>query len=192
MRIKLIVFFCFTFLVSSNAQNTWVLDPGHSSVQFSVDHLVISEVMGFFNTFKGEMTMVDDDFTTAKLVGEVDAKSISTRNNQRDAHLMSPQFFDATNHGEISFTSKTIKRESENKYRMAGDLTIKGITKPVVFEVLYKGTAKFMGQTKTGIKANTIINRTDFGLKYNSVLETGGAVVGKDVRIILNFELVKR
>jgi len=191
MKLKILLIALFSFLFTSEAQNTWMVDPSHSSVQFAIDHLVISEVTGFFKSFGGKMTMKDDDLATAQLAGLVEVQSIDTQNSQRDGHLKSPEFFDAASHAEISFNSTQIEKQGEGSYQMQGDLTIKGTTKQVLFDVTYRGTAKFMGQTKTGIKATTSIDRTAFGLQYNPLLETGGAVVGKEVRITLNFELVK-
>lgn len=193
MKLKSIILTLAIFhIFNISAQDTWVIDPSHSSVQFAIDHLVISEVTGSFNTFQGNLTMTGDDFTTAKISGEIDVQSVDTKNGQRDGHLKAPDFFDVANHPKIIFESSSIKKVGNNSYSMKGKLTIKGITKEITMEVIYKGTAKFMGQTKTGIKATGTIDRTEFGLKYNSMLEAGGAVVGKEVRITLNFELVKK
>lgn len=191
MKLKILAIVLMSALNTAEAQNTWMVDPSHSSVQFAIDHLVISEVTGFFKSFGGRMTMKEDDLTTAQLKGVVEVQSIDTQNSQRDGHLKSPEFFDAASHTEISFNSTQIEKQGEDSYQMKGNLTIKGITKQVLFEVTYRGTAQFMGQTKTGMKATTAIDRTAFGLQYNPLLETGGAVVGKEVRITLNFELVK-
>ena len=193
MKIKFIILTLVIFpIFNVAAQDKWVVDPSHSSIQFAIDHLVISEVTGSFNTFQGNLTMTGDDFTTAKLSGEIEANSVDTKNGQRDGHLKAPDFFDVANHPKITFESLSIKKVGDTKYSMKGKITIKGITKEITMEVIYKGTAKFMGQTKTGIKATGTIDRTEFGLKYSSMLETGGAVVGKEVEIILNFELVKK
>jgi polyisoprenoid-binding protein YceI len=193
MKIKFIILAIATFnIFNTTAQDNWVIDSSHSSVQFAIDHLVISEVTGSFNSFNGSMTMNADDLTTAKLSGEIDVNSVDTKNGQRDDHLKAPDFFDAAKYPKISFKSTSVSKVKTNTYLMKGDLTIKNVTKPIELEVIYKGTANFMGQTKTGLKATTIINRAHFGLSYHSLLETGGAVVGKEVRITLNFELVKR
>lgn len=173
------------------AQENWIVDKSHSSIQFTVDHLVVSEVTGSFGDFTGSMTMKGDDFSTASFDGEIQVKSITTGNAQRDGHLMAPDFFDAANHPLITFESNSIVK-SGDKYAVKGNLTMKGITKEVMMDVDYKGQVKFMGQTKAGLKATASINRFDYGLNWNSVLETGGAVVGKEVEITLNMELVRK
>ena len=192
MNIKLFAFSFILNILGLSAQDHWVIDKDHSSIQFTVDHIVISEVTGSFNSYSGSLSMKGDDFTTAKLVGEIEVKSIDTKNQQRDGSLKSPEFFDSDNYPKITFVSKSISKSKSDKYVMRGDLTIKNVTKEIELEVNYKGTVKFMGQTKTGIKAYGVINRPDFNLNYNPLLETGGAIIGKEVTIALNFEFAKQ
>jgi len=174
------------------AQDNWIIDKSHSSISFAVDHLVVSEVIGSFNTFSGAMAMNGEDISTAKISGTVEVKSVDTKNSQRDNNLVSSEFFDSATYPEIKFESTSIKKIKDNSYLMKGNLTMKNVTKPVEFELIYKGTVTFMRQIKTGIKAVGKINRKDYGLSYSMLLEGGGAVIGNEVTINLNLEFVKQ
>ena len=149
---KLILAVCCLMCVLGRSQDQWKLDSSHSSILFSVDHLVISEVTGSFNSFEGVLEMSEEEIETAKIKGEIDVKSIDTKNGQRDAHLRAPDFFDIADHPKISFESNEISKQAGDRYQMKGDLTIKGNTKEVVFDVVYKGTAVFMGAHQNGHK----------------------------------------
>jgi polyisoprenoid-binding protein YceI len=174
------------------SQTKWNVDNAHSSVKFSVSHLVISDVEGAFKKFSGSITTDKVDFDGATISFTVDIKSISTDNEMRDNHLKSPDFFDADKFPEMSFKSTSFKKLKDNKYDLLGDLTIHGITKPTKFTVTFGGTANDgMGNTKAGFKATTIIDRFEFGLKWSKATETGGLVVGKDVTINLSLEFAK-
>jgi len=171
----------------------WVVDKAHSNVRFSVSHLVVSDVDGSFKSFDGSMAASKPDFTDASIVFAADVNSINTDNENRDKHLKSDDFFNAEKFPQIKFVSKSFKSLGNNKYSLAGDLTIRDITKPVTFDVNYGGTvtSAAMGGTHAGFKAKTTINRFDYNLKWNAATETGGAVVGKEVEITLNIDMKK-
>ncbi len=179
----------FSILISGTifAQTKWNLDNSHSNVKFTVTHLVISEVDGFFKTFTGTMTSSKPDFTDAQIEFSVDVASINTENDGRDNHLKSDDFFNAEKYPKMIFKSISMKKISGNKYELVGDLTIRDVTKKVKFAVTYGGTVKDpWGNTKAGFKATTTINRLEYGLKWNTLTEAGGAVVGPDVDITIN------
>ncbi|MCX7798464.1 MAG: YceI family protein [Melioribacter sp.] len=176
----------------SQAQTKWTFDKAHSKVQFKVSHMVISEVTGQFNNYEGTVESSKDDFTDAKINFSIDVKSIDTDNEQRDNHLKSDDFFNAEKYPKITFVSKSFKKISGKKYKLIGDLTIRDVTKQVQLDVIYNGTVKDpWGNTRAGFKVTGKVNRFDFGLKWNALLETGGAVVGKNVDIIIDVELLK-
>jgi len=174
------------------AQTKWVIDPIHSSVNFNIEHLVISEVEGKFRTYNGSITSAKPDLTDATIEFAVDVNSIDTENDMRDKHLVSADFFDTEKYPKMTFKSTSFKKLSANKYLLSGNLTIHGITKPAKFNVTYGGTAKDgYGNTKAGFKATTTINRFDYGLKYNSLTEAGGATLGKEVEIDLKLQFAQ-
>jgi polyisoprenoid-binding protein YceI len=174
------------------AQTKWTVDIAHSSIKFTVTHLVISEVEGQFNTFSGTVVTTNPDFTDANIDFTVDVNSINTDNGMRDKHLKSPDFFNAEKYPQVTFKGTSFKKIKDNKYELKGDLTMHGITKPVVFDVTYGGTANDgYGNIKAGFKATTTVNRFDYDLKWNALTEAGGAVAGKDVTIIVRLELAK-
>jgi polyisoprenoid-binding protein YceI len=171
------------------SQGNWVVDKSHSNVKFTVTHLVISEVDGNFKSFTGTLQSSKPDFTDANIDFSVDVASINTDNEMRDKHLISDDFFNAEKYSKLTFKSLNFKKISGNKYELTGDLTIRDVTKRVKFDVTYGGTVKDgYGNTKAGFKAITTINRFDYNLKWNTVTEAGGVVVGPDVNITLNLE----
>lgn len=178
----------------SMAQSTWKIDASHSNIIFTVSHLVISEVSGYFKEFEGTIvTKKEADFSDAEITFTAKTSSINTDNTQRDGHLKSDDFFNAEKFPEMKFKSKSFKKGKGNKYTLIGDLTIRDVTKQVKLEVVYMGTVKDpWGNTKAGFKLTGKINRIDFGLKYNPLLEAGGSVVGKEVGITCNLELGKQ
>jgi polyisoprenoid-binding protein YceI len=180
------------FSFSLKAQTKWVIDPVHSSVNFNIEHLVISEVEGKFKTYNGTISTSKPDLTDAIINFDIDVKSIDTDNDMRDKHLVSPDFFEADKYPQMTFKSTSLKKLSGNKYLLSGNLTIHGITKPAKFDVTYGGTAKdSYGNTKAGFKAKSVINRYDYGLKYNSLTEAGGATLGKEVEIDLKLQFAQ-
>lgn len=178
--------------VPALAQTKWAFDKVHSKVEFAVSHLVISEVSGFFKSFDGTVEATKDDFSDAKIDFSVDINSIDTDNQNRDGHLKSDDFFNAEKFPKMIFKGKSLKKVGKNKYKLSGDLTIRDITKSITLDVVYNGTVKDpWGNTKAGFKVKGTVNRFDYGLKWNTLMETGGAVVGKDVEIKVDLELQK-
>jgi polyisoprenoid-binding protein YceI len=171
----------------------WVIDPMHSEVQFKVKHLVISTVTGFFKSFEGSLESENDDFEDAEIDFSLDIDSIDTNQSQRDEHLKSPDFFDAAQHPKISFKSTSFKKTGDDEFKLAGDLTIKGITKPVILNAEYGGsTNDFYGNTKAGFEVTGKINRKDFGLVYDGVTEAGSVVLGEDIKLLINVQFAKQ
>jgi polyisoprenoid-binding protein YceI len=172
---------------------TWQIDPSHSEVTFKVKHLVVSSVSGRFNSFEGTVEAEKDDFSDAKISFSADIDSISTGNDQRDGHLKSADFFDAAGHPKLTFVSKAIVCKSGSDFDVTGDLTIRGVTKPVTLDVDFGGThGDFYGNTVAGFELNGKINRQEFGLTWSAVTEAGGIVVSDDVKLHMNVELHKK
>jgi polyisoprenoid-binding protein YceI len=176
---------------ASIAQGVWTLDKVHSSVQFSVKHMVISTVTGSFKDFSIELKSDKLDFTDAAVAAAIKVASINTDNAMRDGHLKSDDFFNAEKFPKIKFKSTSFEKIGENKYKITGDLTIRDVTKQVVFDAALGGTLKTERGTLAAWSATTTINRFDYNLKWNKALETGGLMVGQDVTITLNLELNK-
>lgn len=171
---------------------TWKIDKSHSSVRFSVAHMVVSETTGKFNKFDGSFTASKPDLTDAKINFTVDAASIDTDNDSRDNHLRGDDFFNAEKYPTLSFKSVSFKKKGSNKYQLEGDLTIRDVTKRVKFDVVYGGMITSNGKTKAGFKVNGSINRFDYNLKWNKAIEAGGMVVDEEVAINLNLEFDKQ
>lgn len=191
-RYKLIVVALFVTLLSINAQTKWNIDKAHSKVLFSVTHLVISEVTGEFKDFTGSIESSKDDFSDAKIDFTVLVNSISTDNDFRDKHLKSDDFFNVEKYPQITFKGKSLKKVEGNNYKLTGDFTIRDVTKEVTLDVVYNGSIKDQrGNIKAGFKIIGQINRFDYNLKWNSLIESGGAVVGKTVTMTINLELQK-
>jgi len=170
------------------ATTKWVLDPMHSEVQFKVKHLVISTVTGSFKVFEGHLTTENDDFRDADINFSLDVNSIDTNQEQRDGHLKSAEFFDSEQYPTISFKSTSFDGEE-----LKGDLTIKGVTKPVTLEVEHGGSATdFYGNTKAGFEVTGKINRKDFGLTWDGVTEAGSVVLGSDIKLSINVQFAKQ
>jgi polyisoprenoid-binding protein YceI len=175
------------------AQVKWSLDPMHSEITFKVKHLMISTVSGRFNSFNVTATTEGDNFSKVNSVETtVDVSSIDTNNEQRDGHLKSDDFFSAGNHNQISFKSSKLELNGEDG-KLTGDLTIKGITKPVVLNVESGGVVVDpYGQTKAGFTVTGKISRKEFGLTWNAVTEAGNVVVGDDIKFNAEIQLVKQ
>ena len=179
-------------LISLNAQTKWTVDKAHSDVQFSVTHLIISEVSGKFKSFDANIEVSSDDFTDAKIEFSSDVQSISTDNEGRDKHLKSDDFFNAEKYPKITFKGKSFTKVGQKNYKLVGDFTIRDVTKEIALDVTYNGLVKDpWGNIKAGFKIQGEINRFDYNLKWNTLMEAGGAVVGKNVNIIVNLELQK-
>ena len=174
-----------------SAQSNWKLDKAHSSITFTVRHMVISEVTGSFKDFTVALKSSKDDFSDAEVQSTIKVGSLSTDNAMRDGHLKSDDFFNADKFPEINFKSTSFEKLGENKYKITGDLTIRDVTKNVTFDATLNGTLKTERGVLSAWKATTTINRFDYNLKWNKTLETGGLMVGQDVIITLNLELNK-
>lgn len=170
----------------------WAIDPSHSEIQFKVRHLMVSYVTGQFKQFDATVETKGDDFTTAKVHFTADVNSISTNTEQRDAHLKNNDFFDAENHPELKFESARIEKISEEEYKVEGILTIRGISKKIILTAEYGGIMiDPWGNTRTGFTLTGKINRKDFGVSFGMVSETGGVLLGDEVKISANAEFVK-
>jgi len=168
---------------------TWTLDPAHSEVSFTVRHLAISKVRGVFKEFEATITTPENPLE-ASVVASADVASIDTKNADRDAHLRTGDFFLAEEHPKITFVSTGVRQEGDDFY-VDGDLTIRGVTKPVSFKTEFGGFGNDpWGGTRAGLTATTKVNREDFGLTWNAPLETGGFLLGNDVTITLDFQAV--
>jgi len=172
---------------------TWKLDPAHSSAEFKVKHMMISNVKGRFSGLNATLLEHATDASLSSIEATVDVSTVSTHDAQRDGHLKSADFFDVEKYPAMSFKSTQVVRKGEEEYAVTGDLTIHGVTKPVTLDVEGPGApAKDpWGNTRIGLSATTKINRKDFGLTWNATLETGGFLVGEDVHITLDLEFIK-
>ncbi|MBI1770714.1 MAG: polyisoprenoid-binding protein [Bacteroidetes bacterium] len=179
--------------VKTYAKTKWAIDPTHSEIVFKVKHLMITNVKGEFRKFNAEIESDGKDFTNALVRATIDASSIFTNEDNRDAHLKSADFFDAENYKELSFVGTSFKRKGEDEYELKGKLTIKGVTKDVTFTVEFGGITKDpWGNEKAGFSLNGKINRTDFGLNWNAALEAGGVLVSEEVKISAEVQFVKQ
>lgn len=166
----------------------WNVDASHSSIGFAVKHMMVSKVRGSFGDFGAEVEANETDLSSANIAFNIKVASINTGSEDRDNHLRSADFFDAESYPEIKFVANNITKKGD-EYEIAGDLTIKDVTKAVVFEAEYegKGTNPW-GQEVVGFSAETKINREEFNLTWNQALETGGVLVGKDIKITVELE----
>ncbi len=170
---------------------TWNLDPSHSQVGFGVKHLVISNVRGAFSKYEGKVVLDEADVTKSSVEATIDVNSVDTRVADRDAHLKSPDFFDAAKYPSMTFKSNKVAKAGQDKLKVTGDLSLHGVTRPVVLEVTTTPEVKGMyGETRRGFSATTKISRKDFGLTWNKLIEAGPAV-GDEVTIALDLEVVK-
>ncbi len=173
-------------------KEVWNLDKAHSKVQFSARHLVISEVAGHFNNFEINFSF-GEDLTDSEVEATIEAKSIETGISDRDNHLRSADFFDVEKYPQIKFKSTKVEKINDEKYKLIGELAIKNITKPFDFDVTYGGQIKDpWGMQRTGFRATASLNRFDYDLKWNALMETGGAVVGKNINITVDAEFTKQ
>lgn len=171
---------------------TWQVDPVHSHIEFAVRHLMISTVKGRFAEVAGTLTGEESDPERASIELTIAAASIDTREPQRDAHLRSADFFDADRHPAIRFRSTGITKAGDGRFTIGGDLTIRDVTKPITLDVHAGGRARDpWGGERTGFSATTKLNRRDFGLNWNQLLETGGVLVGDEVTLSVELQLVR-
>jgi polyisoprenoid-binding protein YceI len=178
--------------LSSQAQN-WKVDAAHTNVGFTVDYMVVSELVGNFKKYDATVSSDKPDFSDIKINFTIDVNSVNTENEMRDKHLKSDDFFNTEKFPSMTFQSLSMKKVSDKKYILEGNLTIRDVTKKVQFDVNYGGTVNDpWGNTKAGFKASAKINRLDYGLKYNSALETGEMVASNEVTININTVLIKQ
>jgi len=182
-----------TVLEPNVTTSTWNIDPAHSTAEFKVRHMMITNVKGRFSGITGVLTLDQQDVTRSRVEGSIDAASLDTQTADRDAHLKSADFFHVEEYPKLTFASTRVSRTGDGELAVAGDLTIRGITRPVVFNV--EGPTPPAkdpwGSTRLGLSATTKINRKDFGLVWNAVLETGGVMVGDEVTLTLDLQFIK-
>ncbi|MBN1337784.1 MAG: YceI family protein [Bacteroidales bacterium] len=178
--------------MKTKVSTKWVVDRAHSEVLFKAKHLVISTVTGQFNEFDAGLEMEEDSMDNANAWFTASVNSVSTNNTDRDNHLKSADFFNAESFPEIRFESVEFVNDGENRYRMTGNLTMRGITKRITLDVEFGGTmADPYGNIKAGYEITGKLNRHDFGLKWNAVTEAGGLVVGDEIKLALNIQMVR-
>ena len=169
------------------------MDPIHSEIQFKVKHLMITTVTGSFKEYQLSAQTDDDDFTSGRVTFTADINSISTNNPDRDAHLKSADFFDSANYKEIKFVSTRIEKIDDTDYKLSGDLTIRGVTKNIKLDVEFGGIVKDpWGNTKAGFTVTGKISRKEYGVKWDAITEAGGVVVGDEVKIACEVQLVQQ
>jgi polyisoprenoid-binding protein YceI len=174
-------------------KTTWKLDPAHSEIGFKVKHMMITNVSGSFEKFDAHVETTGVDFITAKIELTADVSSITTNNADRDTHLKSADFFDAANHPHLKFVSTKVERKDDDNYLVQGNLTIRDVTKPVQLNAEFGGIGKDpWGNEKAGFTITGKINRTDYKLNWNAALEAGGVLVGEEVKIQAELQLIKQ
>lgn len=189
----LIIALLFTAIPALATASTWVIDPDHSHIGFKIRHMMVSNVRGDFGTFSGTVEIDEKNITRSTTQVNIDTASINTGVEKRDAHLRSADFFDVATFPTMTFNSKKVEKTADG-IKVTGDLTLHGVTRDVVLNV--EGPTNAFkdpwGNTRRGATATTTINRKDFGLNWNSVIESGGLLVGEEVTIILEVELIKK
>ncbi len=172
---------------------TWKSDPKHASVQFAVRHLMVATVRGTFDKFDVTATIDENDISQSSVEATIEVASVNTRNEKRDNHLRGADFFDVAKHPTITFKSKAVEKIQDHTYKVTGDLTLMGVTQEVVLNV--SGSPKAIqdpwGNSRLGGAATTTINRTDYGLTHNTVLESGGVAIGEEITITIDIEFVQ-
>jgi polyisoprenoid-binding protein YceI len=180
-----------TTIQTQPTTTTWQIDPSHSQVEFSVRHLMISNVRGYFTGVSGAIHLDEAGLESSSVEVEIDATSIDTRNTDRDTHLRSADFFDVDAHPTLRFQSTGVKRKG-GELEVEGELTIRGVTRPVLLHTDELGEASDpWGNQRIAFRGETKVNRKDFGLTWNQALETGGVLVGEEVRIVVEVEAVR-
>lgn len=171
----------------------WEIDPSHSQATFAVKHMMISTVKGHFNVISGHLHIDEQNPANSWVDAQVDAGSVDTRDESRDGHLRSPDFFDAEKYPTINFKSTKIEHLGDNEYRVLGNLTIHGVTREVAFKAEYAGQGKDpWGGQRAGLSATAKINRKDFGMTFNKALESGGVLVSDEVKVEIDLEAVNK
>lgn len=179
-------------IAESTTTTTWTIDPAHTTVEFSLKHLMISTVRGHFGAVSGTIVLDEANPSASSVTAEIDVTSIDTRQEQRDAHLRSADFFEVEKYPNITFKSTRIESLGGGRYNVYGDLAIRDVTREVVLETTDEGRGGDpWGGQRAGFSATTRIDRRDFGLTWNQALETGGVLVGNDIKISLEVQAVK-
>ncbi|MGG3383652.1 YceI family protein [Heyndrickxia faecalis] len=171
----------------------WAVDYAHSTIDFTVKHMMISKVKGSFQNFEAEIEADPQDLTDAKVSFIVDARGIHTKNDDRDNHLRSADFLDVEQYPNITFVSKSVTKAGDNDYNVTGDLTIHGVTKEETFKVTFEGISKnpMSGAETAGFSAEGTVKRSNYGLTWNAALETGGVLVGDEIKFTVELEASK-
>ena len=171
----------------------WEIDPSHSEATFSVKHMMFTTVRGHFNVLSGHLHIDEEHPENSWVDAQVDATSVDTRDEKRDGHLRSPDFFDTEHYPAITFKSTKVENAGGNQYKVLGDLTMRGVTKPVTFNAEYHGQGKNpWGMQVAGLSAKTKLNRKEWGLNWNAALESGGVLVSEDVNIEIDLEALNK
>jgi polyisoprenoid-binding protein YceI len=192
-NLKFLATLLITISTLTFSQTTWTVDKSHSKVGFSVSHLVITDVDGFFKDYDAQISSNGDDFSTANIELKVNTSSIFTDNEKRDDHLRSDDFFNSEKYPKMTFKGKSMKKVGDKKYKLTGDFTIRDVTKQITLDVTYNGMVKDpWGNTKAGFKITGEIDRFDYNLKWDKAIEAGSLVVGKDVELVIDLQLVKK
>jgi polyisoprenoid-binding protein YceI len=174
------------------ATSTWTIDPAHSSAEFAVKHLMVSTFKGNFRSLEGTVHLDEDNPASSSVVASVDVASVDTQNPERDAHLRSDDFFNADLYPKMTFRSTRVEQVGEKNWKVIGDLTIRDVTKEVVLDTEYEGRiVDPWSSERIGFAARTELSRKEFGVRWNTFIESGGVVVGDKVRIGLNIEIVR-
>jgi polyisoprenoid-binding protein YceI len=175
------------------AKTKWAVDSTHSSIDFTIKHMMIAKVKGTFHTFDAEIEADPTDLTSANLQFNVDLASIDTRNNDRDQHLRTADFFDVEQFPKMTFQSTEIVKVDHDDYQVTGNLSLHGVTRPETFKVTFEGAGKDpWGNEKVGFSGQGSVKRSDYGLTYNAVLETGGVLIGDEVKFTIEIEAAKQ
>ncbi|WDL99554.1 YceI family protein [Alicyclobacillus sp. ALC3] len=170
----------------------WAVDTAHSSIDFAIRHMMVSKVKGTFHDFEATIDANPEDLTDATIEFTVAVNSVDTRNNDRDNHLRSADFFDVEHHPKMTFKATKIEKKSPGEYVITGDMTIRGTTQPETFTVTYEGSGKDpWGNEKVGFEVHGAISRSEYGLRWNQALETGGVLVADQVQITLDIQAAK-
>lgn len=193
-KILLLILFASVLFAQNNfTETTWVIDKSHSKIGFSVTHLLISEVEGYFKDYSAKIVTKGEDFDNAQIEFIAKTSSIFTDNEKRDQHLKSDDFFNSEKYPELKFVGKSFKKVENNKYKLSGDLTIRDVTKPITLDVEFNGKVKDpWGNIRAGFNITGKLNRFDYGLKWNALTELGGAVVDNIVKLRIHVELIKQ
>ncbi|MDQ0189203.1 YceI family protein [Alicyclobacillus cycloheptanicus] len=175
------------------AKSTWIVDPTHSSIEFSTKHMMVTTVKGQFTEFSADIQADPTDLTDAQISFTINTASVDTRNADRDAHLRGADFFDVEHYPNMTFKATKIVAKGNNRYDVTGDLTIRDVTKPVTFDMTFEGQYKDpWGNMKAGFTGGTTINRKDWGLNWNVALEAGGFLVSEQVKISLDIQAAQQ